>query len=421
MNIPVKYLKRFAACCGWMLAFAPCVHAQGQAADAESSDSNTRLLYFRISSATVDSTYMGNRHVLRRMDAVFSDSALVARIDSVNIYSYSSPEGKESYNLRLATRRAAGVKDYLIRNYPRLDADRVHALPQGENWHEMRQMIACDNLVPCREEVLRIIDSNADHPERCKLLLKDLRGGIPYRYIRTRVLPRLRSACVSSVCVVRLKEDGLPGVHTPAGFPTDNTGRKSYPHPGIPPQSATYTVKRPLLALKTNLLFDAALMPNIEAEVPIGNRWSVNGELMFPWWLFDDDKYCLQILSGGLEGRYWLGNRNRRRVLTGHFMGLYAGAGKYDLQWDKNGYQGEFFIAAGVSYGYALPVSRNLRLEFNLGIGLLRTSYEHYHTLDNYRTLLWQDSGRYTWLGPTKVKVSLVWMLNRKMKKGGER
>lgn len=30
--------------------------------------------------------------------------------------------------------------------------------------------------------------------------------------------------------------------------------------------------RRPLFAVKTNLLFDAALMPNIELEVPIGKR-----------------------------------------------------------------------------------------------------------------------------------------------------
>lgn len=182
--------------------------------------------------------------------------------------------------------------------------------------------------------------------------------------------------------------------------------------------------RRPFIALKTNLLFDLALMPNIEAEVPIGNRWSVNGELMFPWWLFEGDKYCLQILSGGLEGRYWLGsrkNRDHRKVLIGHFLGLYAGGGKYDLQWNRNGYQGEFFIAAGISYGYNMPIARNLNLEFSLGIGLLRTDYEHYHARDNYQTLLWQNNGRYTWIGPTKAKISLVWMLNRKLKKGGER
>lgn len=185
-----------------------------------------------------------------------------------------------------------------------------------------------------------------------------------------------------------------------------------------------FITKRPLIALKTNLLFDATMMPNIEIEVPMGNRWSINAEYMFPWWLFDSDKYCMQILMGGLEGRYWLGGRKKRQqteVLTGHFLGLYAGGGKYDLQWDDNGYQGEFFIAAGISYGWATRIARDLRLEFNIGIGLLRTDYRHYHARDNHQTLLWQENGRYTWFGPTKAKISFVWLLNRKVKKGGAR
>ena len=175
--------------------------------------------------------------------------------------------------------------------------------------------------------------------------------------------------------------------------------------------------RHPLFAVKTNLLFDAALMPNIELEVPIGKRWSLNGEYMFPWWLINDDRYCLQILMGGLEVRYRSGKRSGRDVLTGHFIGLYAGGGKYDLQWDKNGYQGEFFIAAGVSYGYAHSIARNLRLEYNIGIGMLRTDYRHYHSRDNHRTLLWQENGEYTWLGPTKLKISLVWLITGKNKK----
>ena len=182
--------------------------------------------------------------------------------------------------------------------------------------------------------------------------------------------------------------------------------------------------RRPLLALKTNLLFDAALMPNVEIEVPVGKRWSVNGEYAFPWWQFDRGKYCMQVLMGGLEGRYWLGSRKSREdreVLTGHFLGLYAGGGKYDLQWGEKGYQGEFFIAAGVSYRWATRIARHLHLEFNIGIGLLRTDYRHYHARDNYQTLLWQENGKYTWFGPTKAKISLVWLLNRRVKKGGSR
>lgn len=78
--------------------------------------------------------------------------------------------------------------------------------------------------------------------------------------------------------------------------------------------------------------------------------------------------------------------------------------------------QGEFFIAAGLSYGYAHKLSRHLHLEFNIGIGLLRTDYRHYHARNNYQTLQWQENGRYTWFGPTKAKVSLIWLLARKQK-----
>ncbi len=101
--------------------------------------------------------------------------------------------------------------------------------------------------------------------------------------------------------------------------------------------------------------------------------------------------------------------------------GLYAGGGKYDLQWKENGYQGEFFIAAGASYGWSTRIGRCLNLEFSIGLGILRTQYRHYQPQDNYQTLMWQDSGTYTWFGPTKAKISLVWLLERRNRKGGRK
>ena len=38
------------------------------------------------------------------------------------------------------------------------------------------------------------------------------------------------------------------------------------------------------------------------------------GEYAFPWWQFDRGKYCMQVLMGGLEGRYWLGSRKSRGI-----------------------------------------------------------------------------------------------------------
>lgn len=331
--------------------------------------------------------------------------------------------------------KAVVDKGYMVWKYPHLGQYRIHPRPQGENWQELRRLIACDKNFPHREEVLQIIDRNPDS-DRCKALLRKPDDGSSYRYIQGRLLRYLRN---NAVCTVWTSPDSLPALPEPTRpnrnhQQTDTATTSTVSHttgnnrlPLFPQRTPVATsCRRPFFAVKTNLLFDAALMPNVEIEVPIGsaNRWSVNGEYIFPWWLLDGDKYSLQILMGGLEARYWLGSRKgrmNREVLTGHFLGLYAGGGKYDLQWKDNGYQGEFFIAAGISYGYAHPIGRNLRLEYNIGIGLLRTDYRHYHARDNYQTLLWQENGKYTWFGPTKAKISLVWLLNRKAKKGGAR
>lgn len=115
--------------------------------------------------------------------------------------------------------------------------------------------------------------------------------------------------------------------------------------------------------------------PNVEVEVPIGKRWSIMGKYWFPWYVWGGNSKAYELLYGGLEGRCWLGSRHRRDALCGHFLGLYAGGGKYDLEWDSQGYQGEFFLAAGLSYGYARRLNRSLRLKFNLGVGYMRTGY----------------------------------------------
>ena len=430
--LPIINIKRIALGFGLLFGLLAGVRSQ-ESRHAPELSGKPMLLYFRLGKAVVDNGYMDNARTLRHLDEVLSDHSLVSRIDSINILSFASPDGGRKYNELLARQRSTAVKGYLVWKYPHLDQYRIHPRPQGENWQELRRLIAGDENLPNREEVLQIIDCTPDI-DRCKALLRKLDGGRSYRYIRERMLHYLRNA---AVCMVWIRPDRLPVLPCPVPLRAESLDKQCEPLVGMKSlrkQEPTVVgnvqtkEKRPLFALKTNLVFDAALMPNVEIEVPVGkhHRYSLNGELMFPWWLMDGDKYCLQILMGGLEGRYWLGSRAKRmnrEVLTGHFLGLYAGGGKYDLQWTDNGYQGEFFIAAGISYGYAHRIARSLRLEYNIGVGLLRTDYRHYHARDNYRTLLWQENGKYTWFGPTKVKISLVWLLNRKVKtgKGGER
>lgn len=192
------------------------------------------------------------------------------------------------------------------------------------------------------------------------------------------------------------------------------------------------TIKRPLFALKTNLLFDMATALNIELEVPMSKRFSVAGEWMFPWWLWEKQQHCLQVLSGNLEFRYWLKPNFKKQhqpskeynPLTGWFVGVYGGGGLYDIEWNKKGYQGEFYIAAGVSGGYVQPLSRSLSMEFSIGVGYLQTDYRRYESRFSNVDSKWhpirQQNGSYTWVGPTKAKVSLIWCPYFK-KRGGRR
>ena len=181
----------------------------------------------------------------------------------------------------------------------------------------------------------------------------------------------------------------------------------------------------PLFALKTNLLFDAVSALNIEVEIPFGNRWSVSTEYVFPWWLWENRQIAFEMLNFNVEGRLWIGYRAYKKELTGWYMGLYAGGGYFDFEWKDKGYQGEFFIATGLSAGYAHTIGQrgNWRMEYGLGVGIIHINYREYAPRfgsDGEWHLIRQSDGQHFWLGPTKAKVSLVWMINAK-NRGGAR
>ena len=70
-----------------------------------------------------------------------------------------------------------------------------------------------------------------------------------------------------------------------------------------------------------------------------------------------------------------------------------------------------YYGAAGVTYGYARQLARHLSLEFSFGIGYLTTEYKKYTPYEG--DIVWTTSGRYNFIGPTKAKVSLVWLIKR--------
>jgi hypothetical protein len=184
-------------------------------------------------------------------------------------------------------------------------------------------------------------------------------------------------------------------------------------------------LRRPLFALRTNLLYDATLTPNLAIEIPLGSRWSLSVEALNAWWLNRDDTRCWELASLGIETRYWLGNRSQpvaeayRRALTGWFVGSLAFAGVYDfqLQFDS-GRQGKY-MAAGLAAGYALRLgSSPWGLEFSVGGGFLSSRYTPYTPDRNIPHELWRTGPdkQFTGLVPLKAGISLVYLFSLKEK-----
>ena len=173
-------------------------------------------------------------------------------------------------------------------------------------------------------------------------------------------------------------------------------------------------------AVKTNLLYDAALMPTIEVEHYLTSRWSIGLEGGIAWWRNKEQHKYYHVAHLSPEVRYWF--RHSDDFKKGHYVGSFLMGGLYDWQ-NYDGYKGEF-AAAGLSYGYMFPIARRLSLELGLGIGFLYTKYEEYLPEEGH--YVYQQTAHTTYVGPVKGKISLVWhfdeiALNKAMRwlKGG--
>ena len=187
---------------------------------------------------------------------------------------------------------------------------------------------------------------------------------------------------------------------------------------------------RPIVAVKTNLLFDAALAPNIELEIPMGRHWSFMVEDWFPWFRLghntagDSNKYyrsdqrptrhSYEVWTLGAELRWWFAPGCRRSIpyLSGTFVGIYGAGGKYDVEYRSEGYQGEF-TSFGLTLGHSWPLSRHWNLELSASAGYVGGPQRHYIAEFDDARLIFHNYDRLRYIGPTKLKISLAWLLGK--------
>ena len=179
------------------------------------------------------------------------------------------------------------------------------------------------------------------------------------------------------------------------------------------------------LALKTNMLYDVLLVPNIGLEFCAGKGWSVGANVMYAWWSREKSDFFWRIYGGELYARKYLGRQAAAKPFTGHHVGVYGQIFDYDFELGGRGYMGgepggtlwdKMNYAMGVEYGYSLPITRGLSLDFTLGIGYWGGQYCTYEPQDG--EYVWQETWQRHWFGPTKAEVSLVWMFGRGVIKG---
>lgn len=400
---------------------------------APAADS-TRV-YFHRGFSTLDFSLRDNRRTLDALvERIAASSPDKGRhIIAIYVEGNASPSGAEQVNKTLSRQRAERVIEYL-RAHATVPDSLVSVVADGIDWDRLTSLVEKATDLPAQQQLLEILrntpvwvyDDQGRIVDSKKKQLMDLQGGIPFREMERRFFAELQNTYIE----VRYGETPVTAQQTPA--PDAPAGKEGTQDATEAPVQATETTppaartgetpaqpadaKVHRLALKTNLIYDALLMPSLEVEYRISPRWSVNLEGDMAWWKNAGRHKYYQLATISPEGRYWF---KTRKPWHGHYIGLFGGFSWYDLQNGEEGYKGEA-VTTGLTYGYMFPITRNLSLEAAVGVGYMHTRYEEYLPIDGHN--VYQQTEQLNYFGPLKLKFNLVWRLWKDDdKKGGKR
>lgn len=393
------------------------------ASEAQVLKYDTVTVRFYQSVSTVSPALKDNS---RALDSIAHIIGLYSRDPRfrMEVRGWASPEGASLFNSSLSLDRAEAILDYVERKTgvrPRSSSVTVSGM--GIDWKGLEESMLRDENIPYVDEALRIIrdvpvwqTENGVLVGSRKKSLMDLRGGEVFEHLMYNHFSPLRRA---EIILTYIPEPALAQVE-------DLSQDVPMPVPEMHPAALPEHIPIHRLALKTNLLTDAILMPSLEAEWLIRENWSIAAHGNVAWWSRDSEHRYYQLAAIYPEARWWFKTKG---PWHGHYLGIFAGGTYYDLENGGRGYQGEGGFV-GLSYGYMFPVSRSLSFEVGIGVGYLYTEYEEYLPVPYMggTHYVYQQTSRMNYLGPLKLKFSFVWRLwdadwnrrNRLARKGGE-
>ncbi len=406
-----------------------------QTAAAQENDKKEVCIGFRVGSSLLDPKFGNNEanlnDVIQFLNEVRNDTTI--ELTQVTFCGSASPEGGNKLNRNLAKRRCANMEQYVRQRIQLPDA-----LVKRQEWSDVWQKLAIyveNSDMPNKKEVLHELLETPEYTynkygalvDSRKKRLMDMNYGRTWNYMLDKFFPSVRNA---SAILVTIRKKNEP---TPEPQPEPVVEEPKQPEPVVQPEPIVDTKHPAYFAIKTNMLYDALLVPNVGVEFSLGKRWSVAADWMYGWWSRNKSHRYWRVYGGGLTVRKYFGAKAAEKPLQGHHIGINAQMLTYDIEFGGKGYMGgkpggtlwdRMNYTIGAEYGYSMPVARRLNIDFSLAAGYMGGRYYEYTPLDGH--YVWQATKNRKWIGPTKVEVSLVWLLehgnyNTKTKKGGEK
>lgn len=373
-------------------------------------------------------------------------------LQSMLIRGAASPEGPYEWNCTLSKLRRKALLKLISSNVKHPIDSLVEVKEVPEDYIYLLLLMKQRNDKDY-DRVAAVVNQYIDTDQkRLKDELMALDGKRLWKRLLSDYFPEMRAAKV--VLVFRRKVT-LPKL-LPNNALTNQVSFQPLRVPLLQLDTESRLPRRELLSVKTNLLLDAAYMPfgynkfcpipNIAIEYyPLHGHFTYGASIDFPWWQnYKDHKY-FQMRNYQFEARYYLKDGDVDKVGYGNgpayrglYLQAYAHLGLYGICFDeKRGWEGEGF-GGGVGLGYVLPLTRNghWRLEFGAQVGLLWTKYDpyqyesvlfpdrhdnlYYYKFNNYGNFFTRRQHSLTWVGPTRVGITLSYdLLYRPRKKNG--
>ena len=427
---------------------------------------DTCKIYFRINSSYIESDYMDNS---RSIDKLKSFLSRPEEIDTLYINVSSSPDGLYKTNEWMTDRRASRIKDFILKNSNEdLDPNVIKITKIPENWAGLQTAVEKNYTGTNKAVILEIMNDGSLESDQKKHKIRALDNGATWHYFIEEYMDDLRygnelillwkpavepaaEPIIESVAEVGSAETGEVTAGTvtetagetaaktadgtvtetvsetkaanhlsaaqPATEPDSNrssaTGRAEKAGKRVQNASKTSAISKGFcMGIKTNLIYDAALIPNLGLEFHLGKRWSLDANYCHAWWANEPENVFWRIYGGELGLRKYFGGKSHWTPLSGHHLGVYCQCYTYDYELGERGQMSPMTYGAGIEYGYSVPLGRSLNLDFGLGLGYLGGEYYIYDP--DQGCYVWERTMQRHWFGPTKFEISLVWILGGK-------